>query len=154
MDTKYLARSAMIMAAYVALTLLLHPISYGPIQVRLAAGFNAIAAFSPGLIVPLGLATAIANYYGGLGIIDIMFGPLATAAAAGGCYLLRRMGLPKWVWLIAIPAGSAPVVAAYLSALFQLPFWVTTGYIFVGQTIAAYTVGWVMAEVWQRRFSY
>jgi len=138
MNTKQIAFAGVISALYVVLTVMFAPISYGPIQVRFAAGLCTLASVHPYLILPLGFATALANVMGGYGAWDIGGGAVATMAACTGCYLLRR-----WKYLVpmAIPVCSAPILAAYLHILFGLPFIWTVLYIAVGQTIAAYTVG-------------
>lgn len=133
---------------YVVLTLILAPISFGPVQVRFAAGLNVLGAINPVFIFPLMLGTTLANFFGGLGILDIIIGPLATGAAATGCFLFRKQGelMP-----LAIPIFSSPILAGYLSLIFGLPFWVLFLQLFLGQAIAAYTLGVVIYEIFHRR---
>lgn len=136
--SKNIAISAMVMAAYVVLTVAFAPISYGPVQVRLAAGLYTLAAPMPFVTMPLMIATALANWFGGLGVLDVIFGPLATGAACFGCWLFRYK---RWLIPAAIPLFSAPVIAGFLSIILQLPFWVLLIQIAIGQAIAAYTIG-------------
>ncbi len=138
LSSRQIAFSGVVCALYIMLTVMLAPLSYGPIQVRFAAGLCTLASIHPYLIVPLGMATAIANLAGGYGVWDVGGGALATMAACAGCYLLRRW---KYLMPIAIPLFSAPVLAGYLHLLFGLPFIWTALYIAIGQTVAAYTVG-------------
>ena len=137
-NTKDLALASIISALYIIITISFGAFSYGPIQVRFAAGLCTLAGPYPFLILPLGIATGLANIMGGYGLVDVGGGAVATMAACAGCYLLRR-----WRWLspIAIPLLSAPILAGYLHLLFGLPFLWTMLYIGIGQTIAAYTVG-------------
>ena len=138
MTVRGVAISGIVAGMYIALTVFLAPISYGPIQVRFAAGLCTLAGPYPFLILPLGMATGFANLMGGYGAWDVGGGAVATMAACTGCYLLRH-----WRWLspIAIPLLSAPILAGYLHILFGLPFLWTMLYIGAGQTVAAYTVG-------------
>ena len=136
--TKEVAIAGIIAALYVIITISFGAFSYGPIQVRFAAGLCTLASVFPFLILPLGVGTALANLFGGYGLWDIAGGAIATMAASYGCYLLRRW---RWVMPLAIPIISAAILAGYLHILFGLPFLVTMIYIAIGQTIAAYTVG-------------
>ena len=136
--SKKLTVSGIMMAVYVVMTVIFGVFSYGPIQVRFAAGLYTLAAPMPFLIVPLSLATSIANLFGGYGLPDAIGGFVATAAACYGCYLFRNRGL---LVPLAIPLFSAPILAAYLHILFNLPILVTFASIFTGQLIAAYTMG-------------
>jgi len=144
MTTRQLALSGILAALYVVLTISFGVFSYGPLQVRFAAGLCTLAAPYPFLILPLGIATGMANIMGGYGLWDVGGGAVATMAACYGCYLLRR-----WRYLIplAIPVISAPILAGYLHILFGLPFLWTMLYIAIGQTIAAYTVGLVVLRI-------
>ena len=141
--TKELALAAIVAALYIMITVSFGAFSYGPIQVRFAAGLCTLAGPYPFLILPLGMATGFANLMGGYGVWDVGGGAVATMAASYGCYLLRR-----WRWLspLAIPVISAPILAGYLHILFGLPFLWTVLYIGIGQTIAAYTVGVVVLK--------
>jgi len=137
-QVRQVALAGIVAALYVMITVSFGAFSYGPVQVRFAAGLLTLAGPYPFLILPFGVATAMANVMGGYGLWDIGGGAVASMAASYGCYLLRR-----WRWLspLAIPVISAPILAGYLHILFGLPFLWTMLYIGIGQTIAAYTMG-------------
>ncbi len=82
MTTKQLTRIALIAALYVVITVLLAPISYGHIQVRISEILT-LLPFYMGYPAALALwiGCMIANAYGGLGLIDIIFGSLITLIA-------------------------------------------------------------------------
>jgi uncharacterized membrane protein len=132
-----LTQGALVMASYVALTLLLGPISYGPIQVRLAAGLYILAGFRRDFVVPLTLATAMSNYFGGFGIPDIIFGSIVTCITCLACSLVG----PKKINALIIPLVSAPLLASYLHLMFKMPFILTLLYLFVGQAVASCSLG-------------
>ena len=146
--TRKITYSGMIIAIYVALTVILGAISYGPIQVRFAAGLYVLAALDIWFTLPLAIATGMANYFGGLGAPDIIIGPIASTAACLGCYAFRKH---KWLIPAAIPLFSAPILAGYLHLLFGLPFWFMLATIFIGQSIAGYTLGAVVLNVFYNR---
>ena len=79
--TRRLARGAIIAALYTALTLLLAPISYGAIQLRISEVLCILPYFMPCTAWGLFIGCAAANLLTG-NVFDIIFGSLATLAAA------------------------------------------------------------------------
>ena len=77
-----LARGALIAALYAATTLLLAPISYGEIQVRIAESLTLLPILLPEAVPALTIGCLLANVLGGCTIFDIVFGTLATLLAA------------------------------------------------------------------------
>ena len=127
----------MLAAIYAALTIALAPISYGPLQFRVAEAMTVLPWFYPDAIPGLFVGCLIANLYGGYGIWDVVFGSAATLAAA---WLTRRM---KNLWLAPLPPVlvNAIVVGAILSVLEGLPFWLTAAEVGLGQFGACYALG-------------
>lgn len=91
--TRFILQSALIAAIYAGLTLLLQPISFGPIQLRLSEMLTVLPAIMPSSIPGLLIGCLLANFFGQFGIIDIVFGSLATLLAALSTYSLRRFKL-------------------------------------------------------------
>lgn len=90
MSTRSITRSALIAALYVALTLLLRPLSYGSIQFRLAEALTLLPILFVEAIPGLAIGCLIANIFSGYGAYDMIFGTLATLIAAMLTYLLKR----------------------------------------------------------------
>ena len=90
--------SALIAAIYVVLTLLLRPISYGPIQFRVSEALCVLPYFTPAAIPGVFIGCLISNLLGGAVLMDIVFGSLATLIGAIGSWLLRRNR-----WLVSLP---------------------------------------------------
>lgn len=67
--TQKLVLSAIIMALYIAILFVSQAISFGAIQMRLATALYGLTYIFPFLVVPLSLANAIANSFGGLGLM-------------------------------------------------------------------------------------
>ena len=88
--TKYLTHAAIIAAVYVVLTIIFAPISYGQVQVRISEALTVLPYFTPAAIPGLFIGCIIANIYGGAGIIDIIFGSLATLFAAFLSYKMPK----------------------------------------------------------------
>lgn len=173
MKSNYLARVGVIAAAYAACTLIallfLGSLAWGPIQFRVSEALCVLALFTPAAIPGLTLGCVIANVMnivisgtGMLGMLDVVFGSLATFAGALFTWKMRRHPL---VALAGPVLANALVVPAYLPLLLQgvgfytIPFttisldnsWlfmylfglVTTG---VGEAVIMYVLGYPLAR--------
>ena len=134
----YLVRVAMVAAIYVVLNIVFAPISYGPIQVRIAEALVVLPFINPSAIMGLFLGCILANIYGGLGIVDIVGGSLCTLIAA---YLTYKVKNPKLAPLPPVLINAFGV-SIYLHLLFDLPYWITVLYIGIGELIACYVLGY------------
>ena len=92
--TKFWVQAALIGAIYAVLTIAFAPISYGQIQVRISEALTVLPFFTPAAIPGLFIGCIIANLYGGNGIIDIVFGSLATLGAAALSYKMGKVACP------------------------------------------------------------
>lgn len=129
LTTRSLCVSAVIAALYAAMTLLLAPISYGPIQLRLSEAMTLLPILLPQAVPGLFVGCLIANLYTGM-LTDIIFGSLATLLAAIGTYLLRK----KPVLAAACPvAANAVIVGLVLSLSFNLPVALTMLEVGIGE---------------------
>lgn len=76
-----IAYAAVIGASYAALTIMLAPISYGPIQFRIAEALCILPFFFPFSVWGLFVGCILANLISAYGPIDVVFGSLATLFA-------------------------------------------------------------------------
>ena len=96
--TRKLTAAAVTGAAYAALTMLLAPISYGAIQCRVSEVLCILPFFIPCTAWGLFAGCAIANLLSAAGILDVIFGSLATLLAAlCTAWLGRGRGAQSWV---------------------------------------------------------
>ena len=132
-----LVRGAMIAALYAALSAVLAPVSYGAVQFRAAEALAVLPWLYPEAVPGLFAGCLIANLFGGNGLLDVVFGSLATLAAA---MLSRKM---KSAWLAPLPPVliNALVVGAVLSYALGLPFRLTAAQVGLGQLGACYALG-------------
>ena len=134
-----LCLSAVIGALYAALTLLLAPISYGPIQLRLSEALTLLPMLLPQAVPGLFVGCLIANLYTGM-LTDIVFGSLATLLAAVGTYLLRK----KPLLAAACPVVSnGVIVGLVLSVSFNLPVLLTIAEVAIGE-VGAVAIGMII----------
>lgn len=142
MRTK-IVRGAMIAGVYVVLAISFAPISYGPLQMRIAEALTVLPFVWPEAVGGLFVGCMLANLLGGLGIWDIVLGSLATLLAA---WLTMKM--PK-AWLAPLPPVviNAIVVGGYLSVLYHMPLLLCMVYVAAGQAAACYLLGMILLRI-------
>lgn len=116
-DTKYWARAAVTAAVYAALTLMLTPFSYGIMQVRAAEVLVVLCVYAEWAVPGITAGCLIANLLGPNGMIDVVFGTLASLIGAWGTYRLRGLG---YAAPLANVAANALIVGAELYYIFGL----------------------------------
>lgn len=77
-----LTAAAVVGALYFVLTILLEPISYGPVQFRISEVLCILPFFSPGAAWGLTVGCILANALGPYGPLDVICGSAATLLAA------------------------------------------------------------------------
>lgn len=134
---KKIALSGMIAALYVTLTVALSPISFGPVQFRVAEALTLLPFFMPEAIPGLFVGCFLSNLAGGFGLIDIIVGSGATLFAA---WLTFKM--PN-IWLAALPPVviNALVVGSYIGILTDIPVIYSIIYIGISQAVICFGLG-------------
>ena len=79
-----LAFAAVVGALYAILTMVLAPISYGPLQFRISEALCVLSYFTPAAAWGLFIGCAMANTLSAAGLPDVIFGSLATLIACLG----------------------------------------------------------------------
>lgn len=126
-DSHHIARVGMIAAAYAACTLItmmfLGSLAWGPVQFRVSEALCVLALFTPAAVPGLTLGCIIANVAnialsgtGMLGMLDVVFGSLATFAGALFTWKMRERPL---IALVGPVLANALIVPAYLPLLLQ-----------------------------------
>lgn len=127
MKSNEIAQVGVIAAVYAACTLIallfLGSLAWGPVQFRVSEALCVLALFTPAAVPGLTLGCAIANIAniafsgtGMLGLLDVIFGSLATCAGAAFTWKMR--GRPA-VALAGPVIANALIVPAYLPILLQ-----------------------------------
>lgn len=91
--TQWIATTAVLAAVYYGLTVVLAPVSYGPIQFRVAEVMNLLAFYNPAFAPGIVLGVLLSNITSPLGIYDIFFGTFHTAVSL---YVMGKIHR-KWV---------------------------------------------------------
>ncbi|EOY2815045.1 QueT transporter family protein [Enterococcus faecalis] len=148
-----LAKMALVTALYVVVTVLLAPLSFGPIQLRLAELFNYLGVFNKRYIWSITLGVAIANTASPLGIIDIVIGSAGTCAVLWIAYFATKNQqnlLIKLMLTAILFALSMFTVAGPLTFFYQLPFWYTWLAVGLGELLSM-TVGGILIYVLNKK---
>lgn len=83
--------TALMAAIYVVLCYILQPISFGPIQFRFSEILCLLAIDFPWALIGVSIGCFISNaFVGGLGMLDIVFGTLATILGCALAYYFRN----------------------------------------------------------------
>lgn len=145
-SVKFVARAAIIAACYTALTLLLAPISYGMVQLRVAEALTLLPVLLPEAIPGLFAGCLLANLLGAATLWDVIFGSLATLIAAVLTRKLRaNLHFASLMPVIANGVIVGPVVY-YCYVIGDSPFSVSAlalccGSVAVGEAIACCGLG-------------
>ena len=147
----WITQGAVIAALYVVLTLVFAPISFGPVQVRIAEALCILPMFTPAAIPGLFIGCLIANFIGGGIMLDVIFGSLATLIGAVLGYMLRKNR-----WLVPLPAVLAntlivPFVLRYGYGVVDVAIPVLMLQILIGEVIGCYVLGELLCTAIQKR---
>jgi uncharacterized membrane protein len=146
MRTQRLIQGAVIASVYTVLTLLLAPISYGVMQVRVAEALTVLPYFTPAAIPGLFVGCLVANMLGPYGLMDMVFGSLATLCSALLSYRLR-----KRPGLVPLPPVlmNGMVIGSLLHYGYGVPLslWACMGWVALGQAIACYGLGYPLLKI-------
>lgn len=98
MNTAKVVKIAIIGSLYAVVTIAISPISYGPVQFRIAEVFKVFVLFDPYTALGIGIGTFFANlaspFVGPLELIWMPFTDIAGGLAAWGLYRLLRERWP------------------------------------------------------------
>lgn len=135
--TRYLTRAGIIAAIYLALTLIMGDLSYGPIQIRISEALTLLPLIDSAAIPGVFIGCMLANIFGGYGLIDIVFGSLVTLAAA---YLTSKM--PNRILAVIPPVVlNAFIVSLWVYKTTNMPYIYTVITIGLGEFFAVAGLG-------------
>jgi uncharacterized membrane protein len=134
---KYIIKSALIAAIYLALTLLFAPISYSLMQIRIAEALGVLAYFTPAAIPGLALGCLLANLSSPFGLVDIIFGTLATVLSAYAATKIKNKFLVPLPYILI----NMAIVGYILSYMLQVKFIYAALWVALGEAIAVYIIG-------------
>lgn len=151
MSTKTFARVAMIAAIYTVLTLVLAPISFGPIQIRISEALTMLPLIYSPSIIGVTLGCFLSNLIGAMmgvnptGMVDAVVGTLATFGAAYCTYKLKDIKAGKLPLLsMSMPVIWNFVIVGIELAVILMPDNLVLGTLINGSEVA---VGEIVAVI-------
>ena len=148
---QWIIQGAFIAALYVVLTMAFAPISFGPLQFRIAEALCIMPLFTSAAVPGLFIGCLIGNLLGGGIAVDVIFGSLATLI---GAWAGRKLKNNRW--LVPVPA--------ILSNTVIIPFVLYYGYgftdtvipvlalqIFIGEVGGCFVLGELLATALLKR---
>lgn len=145
-NTKFLLQAAIIAAVYATLTIVLMPLSYGVMQIRISEALTILPYFTPAAIPGLFIGCIISNMVGPYGLMDMVLGSGATLIAAVCSYYLRSrpflVPLPPVIANGVIIGGMLYYAYAVPMPLIACILWVAAG-----ELVACYVIGYPLLRI-------
>jgi uncharacterized membrane protein len=146
---RFWLQAAAIAGVYAALTMILAPISYGPLQVRVSESLTVLPRFTPAAVPGLFIGCLISNAFMSPYPLDFIIGSSATLGAALLSYALRKVP-----WLVPLPpvVVNGVAIGAMLYYLYGVPpsLWADMGFVAIGEAIACYAIGLPLLKYLER----
>ncbi|MHC1747837.1 MAG: QueT transporter family protein [Cellulosilyticaceae bacterium] len=137
MSAKKMTRIAVVAALYAVLTFALAPISYGNIQFRVSEIMVLLAFVDPIYIVGLTLGCLIANLLGPNGMLDVIFGTLATFVSVSAISFTAKVTKGSKLGLMIASLWptifNGLIIGYMLHYLFKLPLFLAMGEVAIGE---------------------
>lgn len=137
LNTANLARLAIVAAMYAALTAAIAPLSYGNIQFRFSEVLVLLCFYRRDYAPALIVGCFIANLFSPLGLADVIFGTLATAAAAFPMYRMKNIYIAALLPVLT----NGIIVGAELTIVFGNPLWMNMLSVAFGELVTVGIIG-------------
>lgn len=146
----YMTQAAMIAAIYVVLVFVFAPISFGPVQIRVAEALTILPFFTPAAVPGVFIGCLIGNLLSpGMIVLDIVFGSLATLLAGIISYKLRANKYLVPLPPIIVNMIVVPFVLKYGYGL-PMPLVLSALAVGAGQVVSCYGLGFVLIQVLEK----
>jgi uncharacterized membrane protein len=149
MATKTVTRAALVAAVYVVLTVVLAPLSFGPLQFRISEMLKPLALFAPWFAWAFALGTGLANLWSPFGPWDYVAMPLVDALAAWLCWKLRARPVTALLVQAAVISVGVAVFPLWLGG--KIAPWLTILPVLASQIIilfGAWFIAWRPRREW------
>ncbi|WP_234122529.1 QueT transporter family protein [Clostridium hydrogenum] len=151
-----LARTAIIAALYAVITIIFAPIDYGNIQFRVSEVMVLLAFFDPFYIVGLTLGCFIANILGPNGVMDIIFGTIATFISVSAISFTGRLIRNKKNSLVIASLWptifNGLIVGWMLNYVYKWPLILSMCQVAIGEFVVVTVVGVPVVKLIQKKY--
>lgn len=138
---KSITKISIVAALYVALTYIFGFISFGEIQFRIAEILMLLCFFNRKYTISLVIGCLIANLFSPYGIVDVVFGTLATFIACLGLMLFNKKHL--FVASLMVPLGNiiVGIEIAIINSFTLIPALLAILWVFIGEFVVVCIIG-------------
>ena len=162
-SARRLVFSAALAAVYAALTIATGFLSYGNIQLRIAEALGVLPAIFPFTTWGLFVGCILANLVSPTGMLDVVFGSLATLVSCCCAAILGRGGHGFWrsvavclmpvLWNAVVLGAMFALTGEYSRVMFPLLFALYGGEIALGEAVIMFLLGlpllrWLPGSRW------
>lgn len=126
---------------------MLAPISYGPVQFRVSEALTLLPFYLPEAIPGLFVGCIFANFFGGFGLVDMVFGSLATLIAA----ILTLKSKNIFIGALWPVVSNMIIIGTMLHYLIDVPLIATCIYVGLGEAGACYIIGVPLMKILEKR---
>jgi len=154
MSIKEIARLSIVAAIYVALTMAVSPIAFGPIQFRISEILLLLCFFNPKYGFSLVIGCFLANLFSPYGWIDWVFGTGQTLITVLLIIWAARQKMPLWAASLAATITTPLIgIGIYLATSgARETFWFVTGYVAIGEFVVVSIVGVTLFKLISKNF--
>ena len=146
LSTKRLAKLAVVSAIYVALTLSLSFMAYGNIQFRIAEALMLLCFYKKDYGISLILGCLIVNLFSPMGLVDVVFGTLATVVAVALIYISPNIYVASLMPVV----SNAIIVGAEIWWAFDMPFAISAIEVAAGEFVCVSILGVLLFKVLEK----
>ncbi len=153
--TKEVSLTAVFAVLYAVSVAVLAPISFSIFQVRVADALLPLAIlFGWPAIIGVSLGTIVANFFGGLGIVDVIGGTIANFIATLFAWKIgfKKVKFSRIYAIICEIILVTIIVGSYLSYLFNMPLILGLSGVLMGSIIAIGILGYLLLTALSRPF--
>lgn len=144
---RFMTQAAMIAAIYVVLVFVFAPISFGPVQIRVAEALTILPLITPAAVPGLFIGCLVGNLLSpGLIILDIVLGSLTTLVAAIISYKLRDKKYLVPMPPVILNMIVVPFIIKYGYGV-PMPIYLSALAVGAGQLVSCYGIGLILIQV-------
>ena len=138
---KTITFNAIVAAIYFCLTMISSPISFGPIQVRIAEALVLLCFFNRDYVFGVTIGCLLSNLSSPIPL-DIVVGTLATFISCIGVSLFKHLFLSTLVPIVV--NGFAIAAELFFLSDTTIPYFGIVGFIAIGEFIAVSVIGYLL----------
>ncbi len=142
-NVKNMTRLALVAAMYAVLTIVIAPLAFGEIQFRFSEVLVLLCFYRKDYAPALIVGCFIANLFSPMGLMDIIFGTLATAAAVIPMYYMKNIYLAALLPIV----SNGIIVGTELTIAFGTPIWLNMLSVAFGELVVVGIIGIIVFKL-------